>query len=274
MKRLLIFLLGAALLAPAAARADDPADYLYGFCKSDAVTRGLTPASEEWGIRSYKRNYLLLYQGGTPNAADGMHDYVKYQLSIQQHLCKNLHFGYTQKSFWSVTAPSLPFRETNYNPEFFLDYTAHGSGILRWGKIGLFEHESNGRDGLDSRSWNRIYWEPRLVVDDPEKLPLNFRRMVVALKWWYAYSATENADIRDYQGNNELSITLDQYWMQWVFIVRKGRIWDYGNMQVEINYHFMGNMDLFFQLWDGYGESLVDYNRSATRYGFGIAINR
>ncbi len=274
MKRLLPFLLAAALLAPAAARADDPADYLVGLCKGEAVPGGLTPASEEWGIRPYKRNYVLLYQGGTPNAVDGMHEYVKFQLSIQQHLCKNLHFGYTQKSFWSATAPSLPFRETNYNPEFFLDYSNYGSGIWRLGKIGLFEHESNGRDGLESRSWNRIYWEPRMVIDDPAKLPFDFKTLVVALKWWYAYSSTENADIRDYQGNNELTVTLNQYWTQWVFTARKGRIWDYGNFQVDVNSHFMGNMDLFFQYWDGYGESLVDYNRTTTRYGFGIAINR
>ncbi|MBI5638532.1 MAG: phospholipase A [Nitrospinae bacterium] len=274
MKRVFSLLLAAALLAPAAARADDPAEFLYNFCKSDGVADGLIPASEEWGIHPHKRNYVLMGQWGTPNAADGMMNYIKYQLSIKQHLCKSLNFGYTQKSLWSVTAPSLPFRETNYNPEFYLDYTDNGSGIWRWGKIGLFEHESNGRDGPDSRSWNRIYWEPRLVIDDPEKLPLGFTTLVAALKWWYAYSAVENADIRDYQGNNELSITLNQYWMQWAVIVRKGRIWDYGSVQVDINYHFMGNMDIFFQFWDGYGESLVDYNRSSTRYGFGIAINR
>ena len=274
MKRLLPLLFAAALLIPAGARADDPAEILYDFCKSDAVANGKEPASEEWGIRPYKRNYLLLYQSGTPNAVDGMRDYVKYQLSIQQHLCKNLHFGYTQKSLWSVTAPSLPFRETNYNPEFFLDYTDLGAGIWRWGKIGLFEHESNGRDGPDSRSWNRIYWEPRMVIDDPAKLPLDFKTLVVALKWWYAYSSTENADIRDYQGNNELSITLNQHWAQWAFIARKGRRLEYGNVQMDINFHFLANMDLFFQFWDGYGESLVDYNRSSTRYGFGIAISR
>ncbi len=274
MKRLLLFLAAVALIFPSTARAEDPADFLYNLCKSDATAGDQIPASEDWGIKPHKRNYLLLDQGGTPNAVDGMIDYVKYQLSIKQHLCKNMYFGYTQKSFWSVTAPSLPFRETNYNPEFYLDYTNHGSGIWRWGKVGLFEHESNGRDGPESRSWNRVYWEPRMVIDDPAKLPLNFKTLVVALKWWYAYGSTENADIRDYQGNNELSITLDQKWMQWAFIVRKGRVWEYGNVQIDVNYHFMGNMDLFFQVWDGYGESLIDYNHSSTRYGFGVAISR
>ncbi len=270
-KALLLFLL--LLGAPWAAHAEDPADYLYDLCKSDEAANGLIAPGEDWGIRPYKRNYLIS-QWGTISPQDGKTNYVKLQLSMKQHLCRHLFFAYSQRSWWSVTAPSLPFRETNYNPEFFLDFTSQGSGIWRWGKIGLFEHESNGRDGPESRSWNRVYWEPAMVIDDPKLLPSDFETMTVAFKWWYAYSATENADIRDYQGNNELSITLNQKWIQIALMIRKGMKIDYGNVQVDINYRFLGNLDLFFQFWDGYGESLINYDRSSTRYGFGVAISR
>lgn len=273
MKRLFPILLAAVLLAPAAVRADNPADYLYGICKNDGGAIGNTPASEEWGIHPHRRNYILLGQWGTPNVEDGKMVYTKYQLSIKQNLCKHLYLAYTQKSLWSITSNSVPFRGANYNPEFYLDFTNYGSGIWRLGKIGLLEHESNGRDGPSSRSWNRFYWEPQIAISDPDKLPFNFQMLIVALKWWQAGNTDDNPDIRDYQGNHELFITLSQPWFQWAMIARKGQK-DYGNIQMDISYRFKGNMDLFFQIWDGYGESLTDYNRSSTRYGFGIAISR
>lgn len=273
MKRLFPILLATILLGPAAAHADFPTDYLYEICKNDGEVSVDTPAGEEWGIHPYKRNYILLGQWGTPSAEDGKMVYTKYQLSIKQNLCRHLYLGFTQKSLWSITAPSIPFRGMNYNPEFYLDFTNYGVGVWRLGKIGLFEHESNGRDGLASRSWNRFYWEPQILTSDSDILPFNFQKLVVALKWWHAYNIDDNPDIRDYQGNQEFSVTLNQPRVQWAIIVRKGQK-DYGSLQMDINYRFKGNMDLFFQLWDGYGESLIDYNRSSTRYGFGIAISR
>jgi len=68
-----------------------------------------------------------------------------------------LFLSYTQKSFWDVYRPSLPFRENNYNPAIQLRksyYTTKGK--VRGFSVLEVEHESNGLDSVNSRSWNRI----------------------------------------------------------------------------------------------------------------------
>ena len=88
---------------------------------------------------------------------------AKFQISIRHRLIKGmlpfhtyLFLTYTQKSFWDIYKKSKPFAESNYNPTLGL-----GTPITRRDKlVGLgmlqFEHESSGRGGDSSRSWNRI----------------------------------------------------------------------------------------------------------------------
>ena len=69
-------------------------------------------------------------------------------------------FGFTLQSWWQIYSDEIskPFRETNYQPEFFyfapINFHPFGgnSAII----IGA-EHQSNGRSQLLSRSWNRLY---------------------------------------------------------------------------------------------------------------------
>jgi len=57
---------------------------------------------------------------------------VKFQLSMKFHVLKPksvrlqeelfpIYFAYTQKSLWNVGLWSMPFEESNYNPELFLN---------------------------------------------------------------------------------------------------------------------------------------------------------
>lgn len=87
---------------------------------------------------------------------------VKYQVSFRQRLTNSylpfntfVFLSYTQKSFWNIYKKSATFRDTNFNPgigfgRFLLsneqDYV--GSVFLQ------LEHESNGTDSIQSRSWN------------------------------------------------------------------------------------------------------------------------
>lgn len=120
-------------------------------------------------IEPYKMNYLLpvTYDSKNHTAHDGneyREDFeTKFQISFKKSLFENifglndkLYLAYTQVSWWQTSAPSAPFRETNYEPEIFLDipYMSEES-ILKSYRFGLV-HQSNGRL-LTSRSWNRIY---------------------------------------------------------------------------------------------------------------------
>ncbi|NIW14677.1 MAG: hypothetical protein GWN31_12285, partial [Candidatus Thorarchaeota archaeon] len=93
---------------------------------------------------------------------------VKFQFSFKVQLWEkvfwghgDLFFGYTQLSFWQLYDKDMssPFRETNYEPEIFFKFDTDFNVLgLRNRLITIgFNHESNGRGGELSRSWNRIF---------------------------------------------------------------------------------------------------------------------
>lgn len=235
------------------------------YCKGD-MEDGIS------GLTSYKPTYII-GQWGTPDPTDGGTSYLKFQFSLRQQLCSNFYFGYTQKSFWSISRDSAPFKDSNYNPELFWAFKRRDDSLLQGGQIGA-EHESNGRDGLSSRSWNRVYWEPRLEYGD----------LTVSLKGWYPIKgfSTEgwrqnsdlsgNPDILDYYGYGELAAMYDISRWQIGVRGRKGTKSNYGNIQGDIIYKLRKNFSVYAQIWDGYGESLLDYSNSSTRYGIGFAF--
>lgn len=225
------------------------------------------------GLTSYKPTYII-GQWGTPDPTDGGTSYLKFQFSLKQQLCSNLYFGYTQKSFWSVSRDSAPFKDSNYNPELFWAFKRRDdNGLFKMGQAG-FEHESNGRDGSSSRSWNRVYWEPRL----------EYRDLTLSLKAWYPIKgfSTEswrqnsdlsgNPDILDYYGYGELAAIYDMGRCQVGVRGRKGTKSNYGNIQGDFIFKLRENFSFYAQIWDGYGESLLDYKNSSTRYGAGFAF--
>src|SRR3546814_627790 len=76
-------------------------------------------------------------------------------------LINGIHFAYTQRMFWDLGAESSPFRNIDYMPEVFylLPAAPVREQIALGGQAG-FRHESNGRDGLTSRSLNTLYIQP------------------------------------------------------------------------------------------------------------------
>ena len=93
---------------------------------------------------------------------------LKFQFSAKVNLAEqvfgnygDVYFGYTQRSWWQAynTDASSPFRETNYEPEVFIDFD-NAWEALGWvntrNRVSL-NHQSNGRSDPLSRSWNRVY---------------------------------------------------------------------------------------------------------------------
>ena len=95
---------------------------------------------------------------------------IKFQLSIKFPIAENLigkrdslHFAYTHLSFWQAYDQdgSSPFRETVHEPEVFMSFESDweflglDNRIVQFGIV----HQSNGRDGELSRSWNRVYMD-------------------------------------------------------------------------------------------------------------------
>lgn len=223
----------------------------------------------------YKDTYFVggTVLGGVP---DSHNSDVKFQISFQQRLTKSnlpwntyLYLFYTQKAMWNVFERSLPFHDLNFNP---------GIGISRFiilknrlvGKVTMMvEHESNGRDGTASRSWNKISWAGEAYVSP--------NLMAHAKFWIPIIDGQYNKDILKYMGVSQAGFQAISNDDKWVFdmtlVKRQG--WNLNfNTIVQLGYRINHNSNQFIMLqyFNGYGESMLDYNQYHSRIRIGLLI--
>jgi phospholipase A1 len=136
---------------------------------------------------------------------------TKIQLSFKVKLVDgmNLYFGYSQLMMWELFRLDPYFRDVNYNPEFFFRIPIKNSKS-QFVDFGPIEHESNGRGGIDERSWNRTY--ARYHFEKPVGGPSYF---IFSLKAWqsFIYNAS-NTDVDRYRGIWELELSFANFFEQ------------------------------------------------------------
>jgi len=116
-----------------------------------------------FGLKPYLENYLLPfgYREGDYTSYTPSDKYTnkeaELQISLQYDAYTNLFgldeiysFSYTQKSMWQIYTESAPFRETNYNPEFFVSLPIyHSSDVLSVKMLRVsLSHQSNGQGDI------------------------------------------------------------------------------------------------------------------------------
>ncbi|WP_300668431.1 phospholipase A [Desulfoluna sp.] len=212
-----------------------------------------------------------------------------FQVSLKKQIMNTgLHVAYTQKSFWQAynEEGSAPFRETNYNPELFYRILP-GSALTRFlgngpilSKLGAdigFEHESNGQDMPDSRSWNRAYITPFYAGGD----------LLLWLKLWYitddskepspdGIKGSDNPDIADTMGYSEFHLKYQFGGDQLIHLMGRGNLRK-GKGAARLTWSIpitQGGAFFMVQAFHGYGDSLIDYNHEMTRVGVGIMLCR
>lgn len=204
----------------------------------------------------------------------------KFHLSLKTKAVENLlgdngdiWLGYTQSSRWQVynSEESRPFRETNYEPEASLIFRTNYEILgLNARLLGLtFNHQSNGRADPLSRSWNRIMMNIGFERD-------NFALM---LRPWYRIEEDSkddnNPDIKNYIGRGDLTAFYRWNDHDFSLMLRhslKGGDDAHGAAQFDWVFPISGKLRGHFQLFDGYGESLIDYNHRATYVGLGVSL--
>ena len=222
----------------------------------------------------FRDNY---FSGGIPlgTKPTGHNSDVKFQLSISQRLTKSklpfdsyVFIQYTQKAFWDVFRESLPMRDLNFNPGIGL-----GHLIIRHNKyIGkaylMLEHESNGKDSIDSRSWNKITFSWALVLNDNWETQFK--------TWIPIIDGENNKDILKYNGIFQFAVnyrTCNKR-LQIGALITQRKAWFGFNTQLELSYKFnkRENQFFFIQYYNGYGENLLEYNqyKNMLRVGFVI----
>lgn len=190
-----------------------------------------------------------------------------------------IFLGYTQVSLWDLEGTSKPFTDTNYKPEFSwskeqLEWLKL-PGVAQTGMQFGVQHESNGRDGEDSRSINMFYVRPVLHFGDAQ----GFEAQVAPKIYAYLPDREDNPDIAEYRGNCDLRVSAG--WadgFQAAAIGRLGSGGDKGSIQIDLTYPLRalggGNFDLYLQVqwFSGYGESLITYDQytDALRIGIGF----
>lgn len=200
---------------------------------------------------------------------------VKFQISISQRITKSklpfdtyLFLQYTQKAFWNILEKSLPIRDLNFNPGIGLGHLiVYKNKYIGKGYL-MLEHESNGKDSIFSRSWNRVSLGVSVV------LTKNWDAQIKA--WVPIIDSRNNKDILKYNGLFQLGTTVysnNRMFSGAILLTKRKSSFSF-NTQVELSYKFNRNENqyIFLQYYNGYGENLLEYNqyKSMIRMGFVI----
>lgn len=221
----------------------------------------------------YKDNYFILGPAinERPNRSNTN---VKFQISIAQRLTRTtLPFGtylylfYTQKCFWNVLEESLPMTDLNFNPGIGLTKPLFVKNRFIGKVTFLVEHESNGRDSIQSRSWNRVALAGNVM--------LTHNLMIHAKIWAPIVDGENNKDIVDYCGFSQFGFQVlsnDRRFSGGLTIVPR-KNFRY-NTVVDLAYRIFkkDNQYLFLQFYNGYGEGLLDYNKYHSQIRIGLLI--
>jgi phospholipase A1 len=193
-----------------------------------------------------------------------------------------LWFGYSQQSLWQLFNADLsrPFRSTDHEPEITYIYPLDWAlpAGWRWRYAGWsLNHQSNGQSLPLSRSWNRNILMAGFEQGD---------RWHVFARLWHrmpeAADDDDNPDISDLVGRaelagywlvnpkNRLGLTLrhslraqanGSFKLEWLRSIDDGSITA-----------VKSGLRVHAQLFSGYGDSLLDYNRRRTVLSLGLSL--
>lgn len=262
-----------------------PARGSAGIAFSDraALVRGVV--DDRLSLIPHKRNYLLpavfrLDGDSEPVDPDGeiSDTEFEFQLSVQVPLWSGIvgedsfvSLAYTNRSYWQAYTASAPVRESNHEPELLVTWLSDWS---LWGfecvttQMGI-SHQSNGRGDELSRSWNRIY--SRFVFERDDYF--------VSFKPWYRIpeerDGDDNPHMDRYLGNFELDLGYRGDFFSTSVMVRNNlRSDNRGAVEMRLAFPLGGHISGYLRYFNGYGESLINYDRSIQSIGIGIELAR
>lgn len=270
-----------------------------GFWELDAnsdcgvfTIRGYKPISLSWiGANSVNTQPSSPSLGHT--AVDAVaydHNETRIQLSVRTKIAQGLlaghddhrrdalWFAYSQQSYWQLfnAGISRPFRSTDHEPELMYVYPTDWPFSQHWrmAYAGLgVNHQSNGQSLPLSRSWNR-----HVLMAGFE----NGSGLYVQARLWKRVAEDaandDNPGISNLMGRGELSA----FWAadahnSWGLTLRHAlRSPANGSVRMEwmrsLGDSANRGLRLHTQLFTGYGDSLIDYNRRRTVLSIGLSL--
>jgi outer membrane phospholipase A len=220
-------------------------------------------------------------------AGASSHWSARFQLSFKYRLFDNdagfgkdrqwltgLYFAYTQTSLWDLESESKPFFDTSYRPSLFWRWLRTDDRTwIDAVRVGL-EHESNGQAGTESRSLNTFFVRPEWRWKTATLGSYEFTPKA------YVYlDKSDNPDIQQYRGYVDWRGRWDSG-DNWI-VTALGRLGTAGKGSIQLDVARrtrdlkIGVVSgyLYLQYFNGYGESLRDYDqRHTAQLRFGLAI--
>lgn len=221
-------------------------------------------------------------------------------------LGRDLYIAYTQTSIWDLESFSKPFYDTSYKPTAFLLHELERTPGSPWSfslQAGA-QHESNGkgsgtstgtnRPGLvseanalrhpaETRSLNTLYFMPQVRWSDNAGLFFAARARINAY-----FQIDENPDIARYRGYAELTLRGGYDRGPQLSAHLRGKLDGHGSVEFNLTWptsetpllnsiEFLRTLGGYTQIqyFNGYGESLLDYDvRRKDQLRFGLMIVR
>ena len=194
----------------------------------------------------------------------------------------SLWFGYTQQSYWQLFNADIsrPFRVTDHEPEltyiYPMDAPLDGGWRLRYAGLSL-NHQSNGQSLPLSRSWNRIIVMTGVELD---------KRVQLTARLWARVpeknSQDDNPDISDHVGRAEIAGFWSVNKTNTLGITLRHSLRSSARGSVRLEWQRAlgtrradgepGGLRFHTQLFSGYGDSLLDYNRRRTVLSVGLSL--
>lgn len=230
-------------------------------------------ALEEEDNLNLLRHNPLYFAYGEPSS--------KVQLSFKYRIIKDtpIYFAYTQIMFWDLREDSKPFKDSTYNPEFIYTYDFEKKIFLDNIDFGVWEHNSNGKSGDASRSFERAFVRFNFAREFEQFL------FKFSTKLGYIYGLDKtNDDIRDYISPLEFKFsfigifkgeTIDRS----SFDIRYfpggdwAQDWGRGGYELSTSFRFGGLSIVpafYMQYFHGYAESLINYNERVSEFRAGF----
>ncbi len=262
--------------------------------------------NKDFGLMPYHTNYILPLSYSTQNYTKHYSSVYnptekydnnlesEFQLSLQKNLSYDLFgfneyitLGYTQHVWWQLYADSAPFRETNYTPEIFVSiptsYEFDQLSNLKAVRFG-YRHQSNGQDGYRSRSWDRLFLATFWQWDNLFVKAEGWYRLPEKAKKAGFYDGSnindmgdDNPDIHKYLGYGDIELKY-LYDSQQFGLKLRNNLSKNNKGSIEFDWSMpvrnSQNTYWYIKAFNGYGESLIDYNKNTTKISFGFAFFR
>jgi outer membrane phospholipase A len=297
--------------SPAPANVTGPAEQVPSFRQGRSLDLSTDIESMRRHISSYDPIYFAVGWRQRFNARFQFS--FKYRLfesgpptqSRLEQLAREFYVAYTQTSIWDLESFSKPFYDSSYKPTAFVLHEmrfAPGSPLRLNVQAGA-QHESNGKGGSaaslpspsgllsaterpglpsDSRSLNTLYFAPKVRWTQDDGLFAEVGVRTIAY-----FQIDENPDIARYRGHLELTLRAG-YDRGFQFSAQLRRAPN-GHGSTDLNFTWPANQTPLLksilpptlggyaqiQYFNGYGESLIDYDvRRKDQLRFGLMIAR